>query len=104
MIEELINSALKIAIETLVLLSLGFAIHYLQTRMGIDNFNRYIELSRIFVHSVEQEIGSGKGPDKKAEVVQLLKNACKRKLSDEMIDKMIEASVFNMNHEFDTKA
>jgi len=81
-----------------VMVVLGYLIDYLNTKIDMEKMKRYYEIAKTFVQAVEQQIGPGKGPDKKTEVFNLLKKVIGNKLTDEEIDKLIEAAVFEMNY------
>jgi len=96
-VRDLIMTILTAGIQLVVIVVLGYLIDYLSAKIGIEKMKRYYEIAKTFVQAVEQKIGAGKGPDKKAEVFNLLKKVIGNKLTDEEIDKLIEAAVFEMN-------
>ncbi|MGB9680305.1 MAG: phage holin [Thermoanaerobacteraceae bacterium] len=95
---NLIMQILTAGVQLIIMVVLGYAIDYLRTKIGLDKMKKYYELAKTFVYAIEQEFGSGNGLEKKAEVINLLRKALGNKLSDEEIDKLIEAAVFEMNY------
>lgn len=100
---EIIDVLLKYAIETFFLLGLGYALYFLKNRLGDEQFNKYLDMAHLFVEAAEQQFGEGMGADKKIEVIQLLKDFSKDKLSDTMIENLIESAVFEMNNNYKLK-
>ncbi|AAM25559.1 MAG: hypothetical protein XD49_0774 [Caldanaerobacter subterraneus] len=96
--KELIMTILTAGIQLLVMVVLGYLIDYLSTKIGMEKLKRYYEIAKAFVQAVEQQVGSGNGPIKKEQVFKLLKKVIGNKLTDEEIDKLIEAAVFEMNY------
>jgi hypothetical protein len=97
MIGEIIDQVLRYAIELIIMCAIGYTIHFLRLKVGADNFGKYLNMARIFVESLEQELGAGMGADKKAEAMQLMRNVTRGKLSDDTISRIIESAVFEMN-------
>ncbi|ABY92081.1 hypothetical protein JCM16816_21740 [Thermoanaerobacter brockii subsp. lactiethylicus] len=95
---DLIMTILTAGVQLGIMVVLGYLIDYLNTKIGMEKMKRYYEIAKTFVQAVEQQIGPGKGPDKKTEVFNLLKKVIGNKLTDEEIDKLIEAAVFEMNY------
>ena len=89
---------LTAGVQLVIMVVLEYLIDYLNTKIGMEKIKRYYEIAKTFVQAVEQQVGPGKGPDKKAEVFNLLKKVIGNKLTDEEIDKLIEAAVFEMNY------
>ncbi|MEQ2129720.1 MULTISPECIES: phage holin [Caldanaerobacter] len=96
--KELIMTILTAGIQLLVMVVLGYLIDYLSTKIGMEKLKRYYEIAKAFVQAVEQQVGPGNGPIKKEQVFKLLKKVIGNKLTDEEIDKLIEAAVFEMNY------
>ena len=96
MIGELLAELLTVLIQILILIVGGYAIQYIRAKIGEQNLKVYCSLAKTVVTAIEQTIGGGHGADKKQEAVQVLKNFTKGKLTDEQIDKIIEAAVYEM--------
>lgn len=96
--KDLIMTILTAGIQLIIMVALGYAINYLNTKIGAEKTKKYYELAKTFVRAVEQEFGSGNGADKKAEVFNMLKQLVGNKLTDDEINKLIEAAVFEMNY------
>lgn len=95
---DLIMTILTAGIQLLIMLVMGYVINYLNTKIGTEKMKKYYEMAKTFVKAVEQEFGSGNGADKKAEVFSMLKQLIGNKLTDDEINKLIEAAVFEMNY------
>jgi len=95
--EELVIELLTILVQIVVVAVGGFVIQYIKSKIGEEKLKLYLSYAKTVVTSVEQTIGGGHGVDKKQEAVQALKNITKGKLSDEQIDRLIEAAVYEMN-------
>ena len=71
--------------------------------MGLTFIVKWIDKA---VRYAEQVFGGGQGAQKKAEVIKFILQIAetyKIKITEEQIDKLIEASVFAMNHEKDNE-
>lgn len=95
--QELITQILTTIVQLIITIVGGFLINYLMAKIWNEKFNRYHSLARMVVCSVEQTLGDGKGADKKEEAIQALRSLSKNKLSEDQIDRLIEASVHEMN-------
>lgn len=100
---DLIMTILTAGVQLIIMVALGYLIDYLSTKIGMEKLKRYYEIAKTFVQAVEQQMGPGNGPDKKTQVFNLLKKVIGNKLTDEEIDKLIEAAVFEMNYVLDLK-
>jgi LL-H family phage holin len=72
-------------------------IKYLGTKLGVENLEKYYKWVCIAVNAVEQIVGAGYGEQKKAQVIDFIVNKFGNKISDEDLDKLIEAAVHEMN-------
>ena len=100
---DVIDVLLKYFIQVSILFTLCCIIGYIKIKTDKEKFDKYLNLAKLFVFSVEQEFGAGKGQDKKAQVSRLLKDYSNGKLSDTLIDMLIEAAVFHMNSRYKLK-
>ncbi len=97
MLMQIISETLLILIQLIILIIGGVVIQYVREKIGEENFRLMYSLSKTVVTAVEQSIGAGNGADKKQEALQTLRNLTKGKLTEDQLDKMIEAAVFEMN-------
>ncbi|WHH58366.1 phage holin [Petroclostridium sp. X23] len=97
MFEELITQLLSVLIQILVLAVGTYIIQFIRAKVGEEKLNTYYSYSKMVVTAIEQIFGGGNGADKKQEAMQVLRNLTKGKLSDEQLDKLIEAAVYEMN-------
>jgi LL-H family phage holin len=72
-------------------------INFINTKIGIENTKKYYNIAQNVVMAVEQQIGNGKGPDKKAEAIAYIKRLLGNTLSDNEINILIEAAVKEMD-------
>ncbi|WKV07867.1 phage holin [Thermoanaerobacterium sp. CMT5567-10] len=100
---DLIMTILTAGLQLVILVTLGYVINFLYSKIGTEKTKRYFEIAKMIVRGVEQEFGAGNGADKKAEAVNLIKKIIGNKLTDEEIDKLIEAAVFEMNYVLNIK-
>jgi len=96
-LQDLLVQLLIVIVQIAIVTIGGYIINFLKARIGNENFNKYYSLIKNIVMGVEQSLGPGNGPDKKAEVIQLIKKMTDNKLSDEQINSLIESAVFEMN-------
>lgn len=96
-LQEAVTSILLIIIQLIIAILGGILMNYLRTKIGSEKMNQYAEIAKTVVKATEQTLGSGNGSDKKAESMQMIKQLTKNKLSEEQIDRLIEAAVYEMN-------
>ncbi|NLY43697.1 MAG: phage holin [Clostridiaceae bacterium] len=97
MFGEWIMEVLTILVQVALLIVGGYIVQFIGIKIEGEKLNNYYSIAKKVVTALEQTIGGGNGPDKKQEAIQALKSMIKEKLSDEEIDKLIEAAVFEMN-------
>ncbi|HHV75525.1 MAG TPA: phage holin [Thermoanaerobacterium sp.] len=95
--KELVMTILTAGVQLAVMAALGYAINFINAKIGTENTKKYYNLAKTVVTAIEQQIGPGKGPDKKSEAIAVIKELTKNKLSDEEINVLIEAAVKEMN-------
>lgn len=95
---DLIMTILTAGVQLVIMVALGYFINFLYAKIGTEKTKKYFDIAKMLVRGVEQEFGSGNGADKKVEVFNLLKKITGNMLSEEEIDKLIEAAVFEMNY------
>ena len=80
-----------------------YLVPYLKTQIEQSNYSAVLDIVDVAVHAVEQTIReSGQGKAKKAEVIKFVTkwlNENNLAISEEQLDKLIEAAVFTMNKE-----
>lgn len=94
---DLIMTILTALIQLIILIGLGYLIDYLKAKISTERLKKYYDLITKFVHAAEQTFGDGKGMLKKQYVIDAVKKVLKGRLTNEEIDKLIEAAVFEMN-------
>lgn len=97
LLQDTVVQILIIIIQVVVTILGGLLMNYLRTKIGSEKMSQYAEIAKTIVKATEQTLGSGNGADKKAESMQLVKQLTKNKLSEEQIDRLIEAAVYDMN-------
>lgn len=97
LLQETVTEVLIIIIQIVITILGGLLMNYLRTKIGIEKMNQYTEIAKTVVKATEQTLGSGNGADKKAESMQIIKHLTKNKLSDDQIERLIEAAVYEMN-------
>ncbi len=97
MLTQIISETLLILIQLIILIIGGVIIQYVREKIGEENFQLLYSLSKTVVIAVEQSIGAGHGADKKQEALQTLRNLTRGKLTEEQLERMIEAAVYEMN-------
>jgi len=95
--KDLVMTFLTAGVQIVVMAALGYAINFINTKIGTENTKKYYNIAKNVVMAVEQQIGNGKGPDKKAEAIAIIKQLTKNKLTDDEINILIEAAVKEMN-------
>jgi len=95
--KDLVMTFLTAGVKIVVMAALGYAINFINTKIGTENTKKYYNIAKNVVMAVEQQIGNGKGPDKKAEAIAIIKQLTKNKLTDDEINILIEAAVKEMN-------
>lgn len=95
--QELITQILTMVVQVIIPIVGGYIINYLRIKVGTEKLNQYYKLSKTVVDSVEQTFGSGNGADKKEEAIQALRLLSKGRLSEDQIERMIEAAVYETN-------
>jgi LL-H family phage holin len=95
--QELLTEIFVLLVQVIILVLGGFIINFLRISIGKDKFNYYHSLAKTVINSIEQTFGGGNGADKKEEAIQAIKSITKGKLSNDQIERIIEASVFEMN-------
>jgi LL-H family phage holin len=95
--KDLVTTFLTAGVQIVVMAALGYAINFINTKIGAENTKKYYNIAKNVVMAVEQQIGNGKGPDKKAEAITIIKQLTKNKLTDDEINILIEAAVKEMN-------
>lgn len=103
MMNDLTFNILKIVISVCVALITYKVIPYIKCRMQSARYAELLEMIDIAVRAAEQTVsGSGMGVLKKDNVVIFLNKWLYEKgikISQEQLNHLIEAAVFNMNHE-----
>ncbi|MCG8500748.1 MAG: phage holin [Firmicutes bacterium] len=97
MLNGILLQSLMLIIQAAILIVGVYIVQYIRLRLAKERFYFVYSLAKTVVISVEQMIGPGRGADKKQEALQVLKNLTKGKLSDEQMDRVIEAAVYEMN-------
>lgn len=95
--KELAMTILTAGVQLAVMAALGYAINFINAKIGTENTKKYYNLAKTVVTATEQQLGPGKGPDKKAEAIAIIKKLTKNKLTDDEINILIEAAVKEMN-------
>jgi LL-H family phage holin len=95
--KDLIMQIALYTVQLFVLVVLGYVISYLKQQFGNDKLAQAYKIVKNVVMAVEQTIGEGKGPDKKAEAIAYIKKLLGNALSDDEINVLIEAAVKEMN-------
>ena len=94
---ELLITLITILTQILILVGLGYFIDFLRSKISIDKLREYYGLIVKFVYAAEQVYGKGTGAIKKQYVINTVKKILGNKLTDDEIDRMLEAAVFEMN-------
>lgn len=93
---------LKIIVSVISILISLVLIPYIQERRKDAKNRQIFEYIDLAVRAAEQTIGAGNGDIKKETVVNIVRkfaNAYDIAISEEQLDSLIEAAVFNMNRE-----
>lgn len=94
---DLIITLLITLLQLIILIGLGYFIEFLKTKISTEKLKKYYDLIVKFVHAAEQVYGKNTGVLKKQYVINTVKKILGNKLTDDEIDRMIEAAVFEMN-------
>lgn len=98
--EVLFDLMLGVVIVVVVLIT-KHLVPYLKSQVQETEYSELLDLIEKAVHAVEQTIReSGQGRAKKAEVIKFIHkylNENNIEISDEQLDKLVEAAVFAMN-------
>lgn len=95
--QDILIKSLIVLSEAAILVLGGLVARYLKVKTDSDNQARYYDTVKNIVMGIEQVYGSGNGPDKKAEAIQMCKVIVKNKLTTEQINTLIESAVFEIN-------
>lgn len=99
---DLTFNILKIVVSVSCALIALYLVPFLKNKLKEDKYSDLVVLIHTAVQAAEQTIGAGKGKIKKAEVVAFVSawlNEHKVYISEDQLDKLIEAAVFQMNLE-----
>lgn len=94
---ELVINILYYSIQLIVLLTMGYFITFLKTKIGTEKTKEYYGIAKKVVMAAEQVFGPKTGEQKKDFVVKFLKERL-RHLTEDEITNLVEAAVFEMNH------
>lgn len=99
---ELTFNILKIVISVAAALISAYVIPLLREKLADIKYQRLLDMVEIAVRAAEQTIGEGNGHLKKDEVITFVTSwmvAHGIMITEEQLDQLIEAAVFNMNNE-----
>ena len=99
---ELTFNILKIVVSVVAALISAFVIPLLKEKLADIKYQRLMEMVEIAVKAAEQTIGAGQGHVKKDEVIAFVTSwmvAHGILITEEQLDQLIEAAVYNMNNE-----
>ena len=99
---ELTFNILKIVVSICAALISIYVIPLLKEKLNDSKYQRLLEMVEIAVRAAEQTIGAGHGSVKKDEVITFVTKWMVEhgvKITEEQLDQLIEACVFNMNRE-----
>ena len=98
---DLLFNLLKVAIIAAIILIEAVVIPWIKSKTAGTNLAAIIMLIQETVNGAEQSVkGEGQGWIKKAQVMQLVEDYCRKhniKLTEEQISELIEAAVYTMN-------
>lgn len=97
---DLTFNVLKLAISVCTILVTIYVIPYIKAKIAADKYSELIDTIERAVRAAEQTIGAGNGPVKKDEVMAFILEYVSKegiKVTQDVIDQLIEAAVFSMN-------
>ena len=97
---DLMFTILEIAVVIFVLIITRFLVPYIQEQIDSRQLEQIKSLVNDAVFAVEQVIGSGKGKEKKEEVLDFIMSIVESKkwsITRKQVDILIESAVFVMN-------
>lgn len=74
----------------------GYIVKYLRCKIGNDKLNYYYTIIKTIVMSIEQTQGSLSGIEKKQIAIEQIKKLLGDKVTEEEIDRLIEAAVYEI--------
>ena len=74
----------------------GYIVKYLSGKIGNDKLNYYYTIIKTIVMSIEQTQGSLSGIEKKQIAIEQIKKLLGDKVTEEEIDRLIEAAVYEI--------
>jgi len=95
--QELINEIFMLIIQVIITVTGTFLVNYLKTKISSERLNFYYNIAKTIVAAAEQTIGSGNGVAKKELCCKTLQEISNNKLTQQEIDRLIEAAVHEMN-------
>jgi LL-H family phage holin len=95
--KELVMEMLLILIQIIVVGIGGMAINWLKEKIGETNYDKSFKVVRAIVEAVEQQFGSLLGEERKRKAITMVRQRLGNRLTDEDIETLIEAAVFEMN-------
>lgn len=102
---EILFDLLLCIISLLSILFAKYMIPYVKARIEESEYANLLEIIDIAVRAMEQTLQkSGMGAEKKKRVIAFVSSWLKDKgvrISEDQLDKLIEAAVYNMKHEVD---
>ena len=99
---DLTFNILKLVLSVVAALVGVYLVPYIKNRHADERYAKLVAMVEVAVHAAEQTIGSGEGKLKKEEVMKFVLKWMSEngiKISEEQLDQIIEACVFNMNLE-----
>lgn len=82
----------------------GFCINLIRSKTQHTKFSKYMDYAKIAVTAIEQTMGLSTGAIKKKAVETFLYDKIGKALSKDEIDKLIEAAVFDLNLNHNSKS
>ena len=99
---DLTFNILKIVVSICSALIAVYLVPYIRNKLKDDKYTQLLMIIEVAVRAAEQTIGDGMGPVKKEEVIKFVTewmNSQGIVISQDQLDQLIEAAVFNMNRE-----
>lgn len=95
MTEQILQVLLGI-VSIVISIGGGFVINYIKNKVGNEKLQQYYFLIKTVVMSIEQVYGDLDGEDKKALAIAKIKELVNGALTDDEIDRLIEAAVYEV--------
>ncbi len=100
MFNEIIVEVANLVVRAVFIALSGFVLTWIKGKIGVENYNKATNVAEVTVKAIEQEIGAGKGAEKKEKVMEILYSKLGHRFEYAELENLVEAAVFEMNNQY----